>query len=90
MSDKPPKVDRRTAHYQKLRKEYREAISKVHSKEGLRFDNYKAKLVKDGCPHSDTYTFVKDSDDGYGRWWPTKITQCRVCDEVIKKEGVPR
>lgn len=77
-------TDSRIAHYQKLLKEYTDAMAAVHVHYGTKLNAYKRKLIKDGCPHPDIHTYIIDRDNGYGRWWKNRVHKCRVCDEVIK------
>lgn len=85
-------TDRRSAHYKKLLQQYTDALTAVHIHHGAKLNAYKQKLIKDGCPHPDTYTTIHDCDDGYGRFWKNRVHKCRVCNEAIKvdynyKEG---
>ena len=42
---------RKENYLQKLKEEYKIAIHNAHDKEGTKLQNYKKKIVKDGCFH---------------------------------------
>lgn len=78
--------ERKLRHYEKLKKAYYDALSVVEENEGKKFLDYRKKLVDDGCPHFETTTYDTTHDDGYGRWWSTRITKCTMCKKILDKE----
>lgn len=77
---------RRISHYLKLEKDYCDALEAVHRGVGDKFDAYKEKLIKDGCPHPSTYVEELDCDNGYGKWWKVWVTKCLVCGESLNTD----
>ena len=78
--------ERKKAHLDRLKAKYVEAQAKVELKEGAAYRKYRKKIVDDGCFHPETYDWVENCDNGYGRWWKVKLTKCKLCEKVLKTD----
>jgi len=72
---------RKENYLKKLEEEYKIAIKKAHDKEGRKLQEYKKKIVKDGCfhPEREKVELDKKCDDGYGRLCKHDYVECNLC-----------
>ena len=75
--------ERKKAHLIKLNDAYNAAIKVVHDNEGKKLSDYKKKIVAEGCFHPFTWERTESDDDGYGRWYTRKVTECSLCGEKL-------
>ena len=53
-----------------------------------KFCEFRKEVVASGeCPHTRTYSFDRDNDDGYGHWWKVRMEVCQICRAERVRDG---